>query len=147
MVETRLHPPPPRLTVDFGRDGKLHLEQIKTGALTFSRHYGWQGLQVYEELDTWLDEMVYIRDGARRRGLDPEKILSLVYGRPGTNAPAENGNKKNNTGKTGSGGDDDGEGEGDDTHEDPTEVAAALSHLSGKPDRALALMHHLRLTT
>lgn len=78
--------PPPRLTVDFGRDGKLHLEQLRSGALTFKRFHGWQGLDSEEQLRTWLDEMEFIRREctASGRQLDPAMVLGAVYGRPGT---------------------------------------------------------------
>lgn len=55
--------PPPRLTVDFGREGKLHLEQLKMGLLTMRRFYGWQGLDSAEEISAWLDEIADIKAG------------------------------------------------------------------------------------
>lgn len=79
---------PPRITVDFGRDGKLYLDQIARGALTFSRFHGWSGYDAYPEIDRWLDEMAYWKKGAEDRKLDPALVLSAVYGRAGvaTNA-------------------------------------------------------------
>lgn len=78
---------PARWTVDIGRDGKLHLEQLRSGALTFRRFFGWQGLGL-EELDEWMDEYQYISEGAKARGLDPEKVLANIYGRPSMPTPA-----------------------------------------------------------
>lgn len=74
--------PPSRWTVDFGRDGKLYLEQLRSGALTFRRYFGWQGLP-FEEIDAWLDEYAYIRNGAIARGLDPKLVLHAIYQRVG----------------------------------------------------------------
>lgn len=73
--------PPARWTVDFGRDGKLYLEQVRSGALTFRRYFGWQGLP-FEEIDNWLDEYAYIKRGAETRGLDANLVLAQIYGRP-----------------------------------------------------------------
>ncbi|HVT74575.1 MAG TPA: phage portal protein [Lacunisphaera sp.] len=72
---------PARWTVDIGRDGKLHLEQLRSAALTFRRFFGWQGLDL-DELDEWLDEYAYITKGAQDRGLDADKVIAAVYGRP-----------------------------------------------------------------
>lgn len=76
--------PPARWTVDKGRDGKLYLEQVRSGALTFKRCLGWEGLDSEEQLNDWMDEMRFIADGARERGLDPGLVLERVYGRAGT---------------------------------------------------------------
>lgn len=75
--------PPARMTVDRGKDGKLHLEQVRSGALTFRRLFGWDGLNSETELDNWMDEMKSIAEGAKTRGLDVEKTLDRIYGRPG----------------------------------------------------------------
>jgi hypothetical protein len=72
--------PPPRLTVDFGRDGKLYLEQIKAGALTYKRFHGWQGLDWRVEIDQALDEAKHILDGLRRREIPLADYLSLRSG-------------------------------------------------------------------
>ncbi|HEX2101897.1 MAG TPA: phage portal protein [Candidatus Synoicihabitans sp.] len=60
---------PPRLTVDFGRDGKLHLEQLKMGVITYSRLLGWQGQDFEAHTDKWLDEIAYVTSGLKRRNL------------------------------------------------------------------------------
>ncbi len=54
---------PPRLTVDFGRDGKLHLEMLKMGAINYSRLLGWQGEDFEHHTTTWLDEIAFIKAG------------------------------------------------------------------------------------
>lgn len=79
--------PPRRMTVDIGRDGKLYLEQVRSGALTFRRMLGWDGLESEHELREWLNEMKMISDEAKLRGLDVDKTLDRIYGRPGA-APA-----------------------------------------------------------
>lgn len=61
--------PPPRLTVDFGRDGKLHLEQLKMGVITYSRLLGWQGQDFETHTDKWLDEIQYFKTGLAARDL------------------------------------------------------------------------------
>lgn len=65
---------PPRLTVDFGKDGKLYLEQLKSGALTFKRLYGWQGLDHEPELLQWLDELAFLKKEGEARGLSWNEI-------------------------------------------------------------------------
>lgn len=60
---------PPRLTVDFGRDGKLHLEMLKMGAINYSRLLGWQGEDFETHTDKFLDEIAYFKTGLDRRKL------------------------------------------------------------------------------
>lgn len=55
--------PPPRLTVDFGRDGKLQIEQLKMGVITFSQLVGWQGRDFDHHINQWLDEIATIKAG------------------------------------------------------------------------------------
>lgn len=78
---------PARTTIDIGRDGKLHLDQIKSGTLTFRRFFGWQGLGL-DELDEWLDEMAHVVRGcASRPELADDKmkqfVLQALYQRVG----------------------------------------------------------------
>jgi capsid protein len=61
--------PPPRLTVDFGRDGKLHLEQLKMGVITYTRLLGWQGQDFETHTNKWLDEIAFVTQGLKDRGL------------------------------------------------------------------------------
>jgi capsid protein len=60
---------PARLTVDFGRDGKLHLEQYKQGHITLRTLYGYRGEDWKIETDDYLDERAYRKEGAAKRGL------------------------------------------------------------------------------
>lgn len=72
--------PPARLTVDFGRDGKLHIEQYKQGMITLRTLYGYRGEDWKPELDDYLDERAYIKRGAQRRGLTMEEAMPSFYG-------------------------------------------------------------------
>ena len=49
--------------------------------------YGWDGLNSEVELGEWMDEMKWISEGAKARGLDVEKTLDRIYGRPGAPTP------------------------------------------------------------
>ena len=60
---------PPRLTVDFGREGQLQLDQLKMGVITYSRLLGWQGQDFETHTDKWLDELAYVKNGLTERGL------------------------------------------------------------------------------
>jgi capsid protein len=59
---------PKRLTVDFGRDGKLHIEQAKRGMITLKSLYGYVGDEWQIEVDQYLDERQYIKDGLTANG-------------------------------------------------------------------------------
>lgn len=59
---------PKRLTVDFGRDGKLHIEQWKRGMITMKALYGFVGDEWQAEVDQYLDERQYIKDGLTSNG-------------------------------------------------------------------------------
>lgn len=54
---------PARLTVDFGKDGKLHIEQVKMGMLTMKDFFGWQGKDSEEQTNRWLDEVADFKAG------------------------------------------------------------------------------------
>lgn len=60
---------PKRLTVDFGRDGKLHIEQAKRGMITLKSLYGFVGDEWQIEVDQYLDERQYIKEGLATRKL------------------------------------------------------------------------------
>jgi capsid protein len=55
--------PPPRLTVDFGREGKLHIEQLKMGIISYSRLLGWQGQDFETHTNQFLDEIAFFKAG------------------------------------------------------------------------------------
>ena len=79
---------PARMTVDFGRDGALHLEQIKCAALTYKQFFGWRG-QSLSQLDAWMEEVALVREQAKVNRLDPDWAVAQLYGRPGMASPAE----------------------------------------------------------
>ncbi|WP_172682807.1 phage portal protein [Verrucomicrobium spinosum] len=64
---------PARLTVDFGRDGKLHIEQYKRGMITMKSLYGFRGEEWQIEIDQYLDERLYIKEGVEARKLTWEE--------------------------------------------------------------------------
>ena len=65
---------PKRLSVDIG-DGKLHIEQYKRGMITMKSLYGMCGDEWQIEIDQYLDERQYIKDGltANNRNLTWEE--------------------------------------------------------------------------
>lgn len=125
--------PPPRVTVDFGRDGRLYLEQVKAAALTFRRLHGWQGNDFETEQRQWLREYFSWRDIARSEfGASDQEVADIratIYGRPGITAPAD----------AAALGDPDATGT-----EDPSQVSGQLAALLKRPGAAEALLHRLR---
>jgi capsid protein len=71
---------PARLTVDFGRDGKLYIEQYKQGMVTLRTLYGWRGEEWRPEIDDYLDERAYIKAGAAKRGLTMAEAMPAFFG-------------------------------------------------------------------
>lgn len=92
---------PKRLTVDFGRDGKLHIEQAKRGHITLKSLYGYVGEEWQIEVDQYLDERQYIKDGLKSNGrtltwaeaypeiTSPDKALPTGTSEPGSKAADE----------------------------------------------------------
>lgn len=82
---------PPRRTVDFGRDGKLHIQQNEAGMRTLRRHYGELGLDWEEEVRQDALERVTrataIRDAAEAVGMTPEEVASLTSGKTAAPPP------------------------------------------------------------
>jgi capsid protein len=54
---------PARLTVDFGRDGKLYIEELKRGIRTMQSMYGMRGEIAEVGIDTYLDERQFTVQG------------------------------------------------------------------------------------
>jgi capsid protein len=82
---------PARLTVDFGRDGKLHLEQYKQGHITMRTLFGYRGEDWKIETDDYLDERAYMKAGAAKRGLTMQEAYPHFYG---TNVGAQSPTKE-----------------------------------------------------
>jgi hypothetical protein len=78
---------PKRLTVDFGRDGKLHIEQAKRGMITLKSLYGFVGDEWQIEIDQYLDERLYIKEGMQKRGLTWQESFPELA-QPREEAPA-----------------------------------------------------------
>ncbi len=116
--------PPPRLTVDFGRDGKLHLEQLKMGVITYSRLLGWQGQDFETHTNRWLDELAFVKTGMQSRGLtwdDVQQWRNSVGFRPDTADDA-----------------------GDGFAADPSSASAQLAALAKDPAAAAKVLAQLR---
>lgn len=65
---------PARLTVDFGRDGKLYIEELKRGIRTMKSMYGMRGEEWQIEIDQYLDERQYISQGIYDRKIRQGKV-------------------------------------------------------------------------
>jgi hypothetical protein len=120
--------PPPRLTVDFGRDGKLYIEQNRSAMLTLKTIYGWQGQDWKPQVDQWLDEIAYIKAGltAGKRSLtwdDVQQYRNAVGFRP-----AEGG-----VGPS-----------ADPVSTDPVQASAQLAELAKNPAAVQRLIAHLQ---
>jgi capsid protein len=55
--------PPPRLTVDFGRDGRLYIEQNRSWMLSLKTAYGWSGQDWQVQVSQILDEIAEVKAG------------------------------------------------------------------------------------
>jgi capsid protein len=125
--------PPPRITVDFGRDGKLYLEQVKAGALTFRRVHGWQGNDFETEQRQWLKEYFswakIAKEQFQASDTDVADIRAIIYGRPGMGQTAAQ-LADPSAAEAGV--------------ESSADVSAQLSSLLKKPGAAEALLEQLR---
>ena len=72
--------PPGRMTIDFGRDGKLHIEQYKQGMITMRTLYGYRGEDFRSEMSDYLDERKFMKAEAERRGLTLQEAFPQFYG-------------------------------------------------------------------
>lgn len=64
---------PARMTVDFGRDDRVFIERYKRGMITMKSLYGFRGEEWELEIDQYLDERQYIKDGLKTRDLTWEE--------------------------------------------------------------------------
>lgn len=82
--------PPKRVTVDFGRDGKLMLEQLARGALTHDRWFAMNGQDARDETMKELQFRAWRRDEARKLGFESDPLDEVVAGGNATDpAPAD----------------------------------------------------------
>lgn len=71
---------PARLTVDFGRDGKLHIEQYKQGMITLKTLYGYRGEEWKRQTIQYLAERAFMKAEAQRKGLTLQEAYPQFYG-------------------------------------------------------------------
>jgi capsid protein len=78
--------PPARMTVDFGRDGRIMLEEYERGLITTERYFALKGQDAKEEFVTECDFAEFRRAEMERRGLTE---ADFRYMRRGGGAAAE----------------------------------------------------------
>lgn len=71
---------PERVTVDFGRDGKMHLERWKSMLLTTGRLFGMSGQDAREELNGELELIKWFKKRMEFHGLTTEDLKLLRGG-------------------------------------------------------------------
>lgn len=87
--------PPSRITVDFGRDGRIYLEEYSRGLITTERYYALKGLDAKEEFTAECEFAVYRREEMERHGLTEKDFAYLRAGAPGAAQPAQNDSQDN----------------------------------------------------
>lgn len=79
---------PARLTVDFGRDGRIYIEQWKQGHITLKTLFGYSGDGWKRQTTQWLEEIAWRKAEMQRLNLTREDLpvgtssLSLDNGSP-----------------------------------------------------------------
>ena len=61
---------PPRLTVDFGRDGRVYIDQWVRGHITLKNIYGYRGEGWKRHTTQWLEEIAWKKTEMQRLGLE-----------------------------------------------------------------------------
>lgn len=69
--------PPERVTVDFGRDGRILLEMHKSGLITTERLFAMRGQDAREESSKDLDYVQWYKQEMERRGLTWEDLRNI----------------------------------------------------------------------
>lgn len=121
--------PPPRLTCDFGRDGRLYIEQNRSGMLSLKTVYGWQGQDWRPQVDQILDEVAHFKAGLLSRKLgwdDWQQYRNATGFRPAGDGSAST------------------IAAADPVSTDPAEAAAQLSALARDPAAAARFLAHLK---
>jgi capsid protein len=65
---------PARLTVDFGRDGRIYIEQWKQGHITLKTLFGYSGDGWKRQTTQWLEELAWKKAEMQRLGLTREDL-------------------------------------------------------------------------
>lgn len=65
---------PARLTVDFGRDGRIYIEQWKQGHITLKTLFGYSGDGWKRQTTQWLEELAWKKVEMTRLGLTREDL-------------------------------------------------------------------------
>ena len=80
--------PPARQTVDFGRDGKIYLEEYSRGLITTDRYFALKGQDAREEFIAECDFAEFRREEMERRGLtDADFAYQRTLSAPAAAAP------------------------------------------------------------
>ena len=71
---------PARLTVDFGRDGRLYIEELARGIRTMQSMYGMRGEIAEVGIETYLDERQFTVQGIYDRKITVDGVeRSMTY--------------------------------------------------------------------
>ena len=65
---------PARLTVDFGRDGRIYIDQWVRGHITLKSLYGFRGEAWKRQTTQWLEEIAWKKAEMKRLGLDQNDL-------------------------------------------------------------------------
>lgn len=65
---------PARLTVDFGRDGRIYIDQWVRGHITLKSLYGFRGEAWKRQTTQWLEEIAWRKAEMKRLGLDQNDL-------------------------------------------------------------------------
>lgn len=65
---------PARLTVDFGRDGRIYLDQWVRGHITLKSLYGFRGEAWKRQTTQWLEEIAWRKAEMKRLGLEQNDL-------------------------------------------------------------------------
>ncbi len=68
---------PARLTVDFGRDGRIYIEQWTRGHITLKNIYGYRGEGWKRQITQWLEEIAWKKAEQQRLGLEPADMPAV----------------------------------------------------------------------
>ena len=103
--------PPARVTVDYGRDGRILLDWNRAGLLTTSRFYLMQGQMAKQEISSELELIAWHKTRMQELGLTPDDLVRWYSksDRITITEPVDNGNKVDKSSKTGNPPEDDNE--------------------------------------